>query len=123
MRGPPPPQENIGTMRQLSSAHDATAKPCLLPAFRARTATTARARIRPNHKTKTGKLGIRRSTSGKIKDGAVVEIVSVEVVELEPGVTLRGENEQEASEGNPDVHASDTWPLKPTAPCGAIVIV
>ncbi len=44
-------------------------------------------------------------------DGAVVEIVSVEVVEPEPGVTLAGEKEQEASEGSPE-HVSETGLLK-----------
>jgi hypothetical protein len=74
-------------------------------------ATIARARIRPSHKTKTGTFGIRRSTIGKIKEGAVVEIVSVEVAELEPAVTLGGENPHVLREGSPE-QASDTGFVK-----------
>ena len=66
---------------------------------------------------------MRGSNSGGTEEGAVVELVNIEVAELEPGVTLACENEQEASEGNPAEHASDTEPVKPTLPCGAMVTV
>lgn len=44
---------------------------------------------------------------GKTEDGAVVVIVSVEVVEPEPGVTLGWEKEHDVSDGRPE-HASAT---------------
>ena len=75
-----------------SSAHDATANPRFLPVFRAKFAMPASARVRPNHKTKIGAFGIRGSGGGRTEEGVVVEIVSVEVAELEPGVRLAGEN-------------------------------
>jgi hypothetical protein len=40
-------------------------------------------------------------------EGAIVEIVNVEVTVPEPGVTLAGEKEQDESEGNPE-HVSET---------------
>ncbi len=70
-----------------------------------------------------GAFGTEGLTSGRVDEGAVVEIVSVEVAEVAPGVTLGGENEQEASVGNPAEHASDTWPVNATPACGARVIV
>ena len=38
----------------------------------------------------------------KTKDGAVVEIVSIEVTVLEPGITVAGEKEHDASDGKPE---------------------
>jgi hypothetical protein len=52
-----------------------------------------------------------------------VEIVKIELAEAEPGVTLGGENEHDASAGNPAEHASETGSANPTPPCGAIEIV
>jgi len=77
---------------QISRAHDATAKTRFLPEFRAKIAKPASTRVKLSHKTKIGTFGIRGSASGKTEEGAVVEIVSVEATEVEPGVTLAGEN-------------------------------
>ena len=77
---------------QISSALDATTKLRFLPEFREKIAMPANASATPNHKTKMGALGIRGSFRGKTEEGAVVEIVSVEATEVEPGVTLAGEN-------------------------------
>jgi hypothetical protein len=76
----------------MSKAHDATAKPRFRPEFQAKIAKLASARAKPSHRAKIGKFGIRGSRNGKIEEGAIVEIVIVEVAELEPGVTLTGEN-------------------------------
>lgn len=54
-----------------------------------------------------GRLGQPFGCVGKTRDGAVVEIVSVEVAEPEPGVTVGGEKEHDASDGSPE-HESDT---------------
>jgi len=77
---------------QISRAHDATAKPRFLPEFPAKSAKPSSARVRPSHKTKIGTSGIRGSAGGKTDEAAVVEIESVEMDELEPGITLAGEN-------------------------------
>jgi hypothetical protein len=65
-----------------------------------------RRRSKLSHNENSGKRGHRR-LSGSPEEVAVVVIVSVEVVVPEPGVTLAGENEHEASPGNPE-HASET---------------
>ena len=52
-------------------------------------------------------IGPRGRDIGKIDDGAVVEIESVEVIEPAPGVTLAGDKEQVASAGSPE-QVSDT---------------
>jgi hypothetical protein len=56
----------------------------------------------PDHRMKSGALGLLGQEIGKIEDGMTVEIVSVEVVEPEPGVGLAGEKEQDASDGRPE---------------------
>ena len=61
----------------------------------------------PSHAKKNGVRWPCGEDIGKTEDGAVVEIVSVEVVEPEPGVALAGEKEHDVSDGSPE-HASET---------------
>jgi hypothetical protein len=68
----------------------------------------ATASITPSHKT--GQLGTRSNSGGAI-DGAVVVIVSVEVAEVAPGVTLVCESAHELSDGTPE-QVSDTGLVK-----------
>ncbi len=118
-----PPQEKIGRMKHRSSAHEASAKARLCPNLRANAATVARANTKSIHRKSRGPLRSPGSNWGKVTEGAIVEIVKIELAEAEPGVTLGGENEHDASAGNPAEHASETGPVNPTPPCGAIEIV
>lgn len=61
----------------------------------------------PSHTVSSGARGLCGQTVGKTDDGAVVEMVSVDVVEPEPGVTLGDEKEQDVRDGCPE-HASET---------------
>jgi hypothetical protein len=47
-------------------------------------------------------LGLSGPRTGKTEEGATVEIVSIEVAEPEPGVTLGGEKEHDEREGSPE---------------------
>lgn len=82
--------------------------PSFRPDFLVTIAAATRATSRPSHKTiSNGVLGLFGSETGNTEEGAVVEIVSVEVAVPEPGVTLAGEKVQVASEGRPE-HVSET---------------
>ena len=56
----------------------------------------------PSQRTKIGARGFLGENIGETEDGAVVEIVSVEIVEPEPGVTLGEEREHDESDGCPE---------------------
>lgn len=99
--------ETIAKAMQVRNTHDANRNANLRFSFFAQSAATMKVRKTVSHKATTGKVGRLLGRAGKISDGAVVVIVRVEVVEPEPGVTLAGEKEHDASDGNPE-HARDT---------------
>ena len=105
---PPPPQETVVAAKQASRAQDAMASPNFRPPFFVTKAAAAEVRNRPSHKTiSNGLPGFFRRATGNMEEGAVVEIVSVEVAVPEPGVTVAGENVQVACDGSPE-QASET---------------
>lgn len=99
---PPPPHATRADTTQISNAPNVNVAASFLPDFLAMMAVRASTKSNPSHRTKTGALGLLGQNIGKTEDGAVVEIVSVEVVDPEPGVTLGGEKEQDASDGDPE---------------------
>lgn len=103
----------------MSVAHDAIATRRLLPDFQKKIVMPISATSKPM--TNMGAFGIRGSIGGKIMEGAVVVTVSVEVAEVEPGVTVGCESEHDDREGVPE-QASVTGLVK--APnCDPIVTV
>lgn len=67
--------------------------------FRVSAAAVASPKNRTNQKTCVGAVGVGRSANGNTEEGLVVEIVSIDVAEPEPGVTLGSENKQEVRDG------------------------
>jgi hypothetical protein len=98
----PPPHATIGETRQISKAANANSAASLRPDFFAMMAARANIKSNPNHKAKNGARGLRGENIGKTEDGAVVEMVRVELALPGPGVTLGDENEQDESDGNPE---------------------
>ena len=117
----PPPQETAGSARQISRAQQAAENANCWRFARANIAATARAASKLSQSARIGPVGSDGPAKGNTADGAVVEIVRVEVAVPEPGVTLAGEKLQVASDGRPE-HASETESVKPTPPCGAMEI-
>jgi hypothetical protein len=79
---------------QISNAPKVKATASLLPDFLAMMAVRASPKSNPDHKTKDGARGLLGQLIGKTEDGAMLEIVSVETIEPEPGVTLGDDREQ-----------------------------
>lgn len=86
----------------MSIAHDAIARPRFFPDFQKKTAMPASVTSELIQKMNIGPFGTRGSTRGMIREGAVVETVSVEVAELEPGVAVGCESEQDDRVGTPE---------------------
>ena len=115
----PLPHETIANAMQASNTHDANRNANSRFSFFAQSVAIMKLRNRLRNKASIGKVGRLLGRIVKISDGAVVVIVRVEVVEPEPGVTLAGEKEHDASDGNPE-HARDTafvnapncWPIE-----------
>src|SRR5258706_10312731 len=94
---PPPPHATRVDARQISNAPNVNAAASFLPDFLVLMAVRPSTKSNPSHRMKNGALGPLGENIGKTEDGAVVEIVSVEVVEPEPGVTLEEEKEHDES--------------------------
>lgn len=101
------PQATIADAKQISNALNANSKASLRCDLLAKIAVTRQIKSKPSHAENIGTVGPLWGHIGKTEDGAVVEIVSVEVVLPEPGVTLGCEKEHDVSDGNPE-QASET---------------
>lgn len=114
-------QDTIAETKQISSTLDTNRKASLSCDLFAHNEAIARIRSKLSHAPNMGRLGGLRREIGRINDGAVVVIVSVEVVEPEPGVAVAGEKEQDVRDGCPE-HVNETGFVN--APnCEATVIV
>jgi len=95
---PPPLHATRADATQISNTPNVIAAASFLPDFLAMMVVSINTKSNPSHRTKNGVLGLVGVNSGKIEDGPIVEIVSVEVVEPEPGVTLPDEKEHDESD-------------------------
>src|SRR5487761_476302 len=94
------PQATIADAKQISNALNANSKARLRCDLLAKIAVTRQIKSKPSHAENIGTVGPLCGHNGKTEDGAVVEIVSKEVVLPEPGVALGGEKEHDVSDGN-----------------------
>jgi hypothetical protein len=118
---PPPPHATRADITKINITSITNSANSFLPDFLMAMVVRASTKSNPSQRAKNRALGRLGENIGKTKDGAVVEIERVEVVEPEPGVGEDGENKQEEREGRPE-QTSDTGFVN--APnCEAIDIV